>query len=57
MPPLLVDFIHARICKLKCEKFVTRPSLWFPYSIKKLARTCILMALANFLMYKLSFQV
>ena len=24
-PPLLADFIHARVCKLKCEKFLTRP--------------------------------
>ena len=26
MPPLLADFIHARGCKLKCEKFLTLPS-------------------------------
>ena len=26
MPPLLADFIHARACKPKCEKFLTRPS-------------------------------
>ena len=25
MPPLLADFIHARVCKLKCEKFLTVP--------------------------------
>ena len=25
MPPLLDDFIHNRVCKLKCEKFLTRP--------------------------------
>ena len=24
--PLLADFIHARICKLICEKFLTLPS-------------------------------
>ena len=26
MPPLPADFIHARACKLKCEKILTRPS-------------------------------
>ena len=25
MPPLPTDFIHARACKLKCEKILTRP--------------------------------
>ena len=25
MPPLLADFIYNRVCKLKCEKFLTRP--------------------------------
>lgn len=25
MPPLPADFIHARVCKLKCEKILTRP--------------------------------
>ena len=25
MPPLLGDIIHARACKPKCEKFLTRP--------------------------------
>ena len=25
IPPLLADFIHARACKPKCEKFLTRP--------------------------------
>lgn len=31
MPPLPADFIHARACKLKCEKILTRPmgeGLW-----------------------------
>ena len=27
MPPLPADFIHARACKLKCEKILTRPTL------------------------------
>ena len=27
MPPLPADFIHARACKLKCEKILTRPLL------------------------------
>lgn len=27
MPPLPADFIHARACKLKCEKILTRPGL------------------------------
>ena len=26
MPPLPADSIHARACKLKCEKILTRPS-------------------------------
>ena len=26
MPPLLADFIHARVCKSKCEKFLTVPA-------------------------------
>lgn len=27
MPPLLADLIHARGCKLKCEKFLTLPEI------------------------------
>ena len=27
MPPLLADFIYNRVCELKCEKFLTRPTL------------------------------
>ena len=26
MPPLPADSIHARACKLKCEKILTRPT-------------------------------
>ena len=26
MPPLLADFIYNRICEIKCEKFLTRPT-------------------------------
>ena len=26
MPPLLADFIYGRVCELKCEKFLTRPT-------------------------------
>ena len=29
MPPLPADFIHARACKLKCEKILTRPKRAF----------------------------
>ena len=29
MPPLPADSIHARACKLKCEKILTRP--WIIY--------------------------
>ena len=25
MPPLLADFIHNRVCELKCEKILTLP--------------------------------
>ena len=27
MPPLPADSIHARACKLKCEKILTRPAI------------------------------
>lgn len=27
MPPLPADFIHVRVCKPKCEKFLTQPYL------------------------------
>ena len=27
MPPSPADFIHARACKLKCEKILTRPKM------------------------------
>ena len=27
MPPLPADSIHARACKLKCEKILTRPTV------------------------------
>ena len=27
MPLLLADFIHSRVCKPKCEKFLTRPTI------------------------------
>ena len=27
MPPLPADSIHARACKLKCEKILTRPGI------------------------------
>jgi len=30
MPPLPADSIHARACKLKCEKILTRPSPKWP---------------------------
>ena len=30
MPPLPADFIHARACKLKCEKILTRPIIGKP---------------------------
>lgn len=30
MPPLPADFIHARACKLKCEKILTRPGRFTP---------------------------
>ena len=31
MPPLPADFIHARACKLKCEKILTRPEAHFQH--------------------------
>jgi len=30
MPPLPTDSIHARACKLKCEKILTRPKICLP---------------------------
>lgn len=33
MPPLPADFIHARACKLKCEKILTRPAVLFPSQV------------------------
>ena len=36
MPPLPADFIHARACKLKCEKILTRPKSW--YAIATMAK-------------------
>lgn len=31
MPPLPADSIHARACKLKCEKILTRPRVFNRY--------------------------
>ena len=36
MPPLPADSIHARACKLKCEKILTRPRRWQPQGVKRL---------------------
>ena len=33
MPPLPADSIHARACKLKCEKILTRPYIYLSYHI------------------------
>ncbi len=30
IPPLLADFIYNRVCKLKCEKFLTLPDDKYP---------------------------
>lgn len=43
MPPLPADSIHARACKLKCEKILTRPIdmlhyTFFPQDQKTLER-------------------
>lgn len=36
MPPLPADSIHARACKLKCEKILTRPiKIIFPIEYRK----------------------
>ena len=34
MPPLPADSIHARACKLKCEKILTRPASMTGYRQK-----------------------
>ena len=36
MPPLPADSIHARACKLKCEKILTRPFI-SPEHVKSLS--------------------
>lgn len=36
MPPLPADSIHARACKLKCEKILTRPSCLLNHLLRKL---------------------
>ena len=33
MPPLPADSIHARACKLKCEKILTRPLAEVPTGV------------------------
>ena len=33
MPPLPADSIHARACKLKCEKILTRPESEVPVKL------------------------
>lgn len=38
MPPLPADSIHARACKLKCEKILTRPiklKIYMYYDMQK----------------------
>lgn len=38
MSPLLADFIYNRVCKLKCEKFLTRPAAplrWYRLDLKR----------------------
>ena len=45
MPPLPADFIHARACKLKCEKILTRPKHIPPcYCLVKLMRQAAFLA-------------
>ena len=50
MPPLPADSIHARACKLKCEKILTRPSWYAINTMAKdlsLSRSTIKRALAE----------
>ena len=35
MPPLPADSIHARACKLKCEKILTRPMIFCIVSLSE----------------------
>ena len=39
MPPLPADSIHARACKLKCEKILTRPAVSKPWIPSPLSRS------------------
>ena len=43
MPPLPADSIHARACKLKCEKILTRP--------RSLSRLLLLQTIFNSILY------
>lgn len=45
MPPLPADSIHARACKLKCEKILTRPL--DEHAEKRVAREIRKLAAAN----------
>ena len=41
MPPLPADSIHARACKLKCEKILTRPVLIYQVNPTQLLNACL----------------
>ncbi len=47
MPPLPADSIHARACKLKCEKILTRPAINTMAKDLSLSRSTIKRALAE----------
>ena len=43
MPPLPADSIHARACKLKCEKILTRPNPFTGTVERKIGNTWYLL--------------
>ena len=53
MPLLPADFIYARTCKLKCEKFLTRP---FGYILSQNRLIIFKMDVPNTLHYSLLYN-
>ena len=43
MPPLPADSIHARACKLKCEKILTRPAVTAQYVDVRMERKLVVL--------------
>ena len=50
MPPLPADSIHARACKLKCEKILTRPEISFTDGLQGTYRENLLRDCGDFIL-------